>query len=158
MVATGGCRSMCFLLSFCSPQNCSCLLERSLRITAFITEFFQVQCPALPNPLQGHKVGIWLRMSISLKFLQSNRAHMEPPCQALHFRRAHRPFHGSSSLNYLWIVVENLPSGACESGCFIKSIPSCSLWICVCQSSAFVDLNKKEHSICYKSKMEPLKK
>lgn len=40
----------------------------------------------------------------------------------------------------LWIVVENLPSGACESGCFIKSIPSCSLWICVCQSSALVDL------------------
>ena len=132
----------------------------------FCHRFFKFSAQPFLTPYRAI-VGIWLRMSISLKFLQSNRAAMDPSCWALHFCRAptdlfmaHVP---SSSIgnefkvNYLWIVVENLPSGACESGCFIESIPSCSPWICVCQSSAFVDLNKKERSICYKSKMEPLR-
>ena len=53
----------------------------------FCHRFFKFSAQPLLSPYRAI-VGIWLGMSISLKFLQSNRAAMEPPCWALYFRRA----------------------------------------------------------------------
>lgn len=55
--------------------------------------FFLLTLPSLGTkrkslPPYRAIVGIWLGMSISLKFLQSNRAAMEPPCWVFHFCRA----------------------------------------------------------------------
>ena len=53
----------------------------------FCQRFFRFSAQPLLTPHRAI-VGIWLGMSISLKFLQTNRAAMEPPCWALHFCRA----------------------------------------------------------------------